>query len=121
MKKENLYAQYSVPDDYETEEESDWDFFVDSFNEVLESANKEGKDWHVEGEDLDWRHSSGFMDIDGSSDAMTILRKVSPKTDCYYDLYYRDGDDHFTLIIYSHDVPTGSVLEFTLLEEEPEE
>ncbi len=92
-------------------EEDDWSEFLETFQDMLNDLNPQDLEWHVEGTNLNWRGSSGSMDL-STNNAENLLRKVSPKTDCHYRAY--QGEAGFKLIIYSHDVPMGSVLLFTL-------
>lgn len=96
-------------------DEDNWSEFLETFQDMLNELNPQDLEWHVEGTNLNWRGSSGSMDL-STNNAEDLLRKVSPVTDCHYRAYQEEAG--FKLIIYSHDVPTGSVLLFALKDTE---
>jgi hypothetical protein len=96
------------------QEDLDWEDFIYDFQSLLDKINPDERPWHVDGENLDWRGRNGYMDID-SNDAQTIIRRVSPNgADCTYRIFKSGKKGHFRIMLYHHDVPTGSVLDFTL-------
>jgi hypothetical protein len=91
-----------------------WEDFIYNFQSLLDEINPEERPWHVDGKNLDWRGRNGSMDID-SNDAQTIIRRISPNgADCTYRIFKSGKKGHFRIMLYHHDVPTGSVLDFTL-------
>jgi hypothetical protein len=101
-----------------------WEDFINAFQALLDKINPGGmKHWHADGWNLDWRGRSGEREIE-TNDATEVLRKVSPKTDdCTYQIYTDETDKEapIRIIIYHHDVPTGSVIDLGLVDEPEEE
>jgi hypothetical protein len=107
----------------ETAYDTAWEDFIDAFQALLNKINPGGmKHWHAAGRNLDWRGRSGEREIE-TNDATEVLRMVSPETDCHYRIYTDETDKEapIRIIIYHHDVPTGSVIDLGLADEPEEE
>ena len=109
-KKDTCICRFDTCND--DEDGYNYDYFISELQHII---NKTGikKGFYVEGENLDWRNSSGSMVVE-CTDAQVILNKIMPGTnDVTIEVHkQKDKDCKFLIKIFHHDCPLGSRMYF---------
>lgn len=82
--------------------ECEWEWFIESFNEFIETFKAD--QWDVRVENFGWQNRCGTGEVAGI-DGEHLLRNILPKTDCTFSIY-KTGDG-FSINNFHHDSPTG--------------
>jgi len=85
-----------------------WNEFIDCLTVGLINIGKGGTKFYIEGKNLDWRASEGWMEVDLVS-GEELMAKILPQTQDFTaraEVY----ESKIVVIISHHDCPTGSVI-----------
>ena len=112
------YLMEERPEDYPEEDtayaevyddcdlyEFEWEWVMDSLEEILKGINPDGYPWHVEVSNFGWRGLDGYRDFQ-TLDPREFLRKILPDTQCTWYMY-KYGEDGLAINNFHHDSCTG--------------
>lgn len=90
----------------------EYEDFLEDFSAILKRLSPKGC-FHIEGQNMGWRHLSGELDLD-AQDAQSFIARSFPHTNQWrLEGEYDPSLKCLTYLLYHHDAPGGEKYEVT--------